>query len=143
MKKLKKLKKLNVLWIILGSIVFALFNILFFMTDMKESTLFSTWATYAFVVVSFTVFIATPFLLNRYPVKRKIFGLLSTEFGAIYFAVQLILGLTYILSGFVNYTPAFLIQISLLAAYAIVLIVNLIISEKAHIKNDHQTEDDE
>lgn len=108
------------------------------MTGMKEinGDPFSTWSTYVFIVISYIVFIATPILLNRYPVKRKIFGLLPTEFGAIYFAVQLGLGLIYILSGFANYTPAFIIQLFLLACFAIIVIINLIISEKASINDE-------
>lgn len=126
------MKKLNILWLILGSIVFAVFNAVFYLTDMREGTPFPIWATYTFVVISFAVFVATPFLTGRYEIKRKVFGMLPTEFGAVYFAVQLVLGLIYILSGFENYTPAFLIQLLLLAIYAIVLVINLIISEKAN-----------
>lgn len=122
----------------MGSIVFALFNALFFLTDMKNGTLFSTWSTYVFIVISFAVFVATPFLSERYNIKHKIFGLVPIEFGAIYFAVQLVLGIIYILSEIEKYTPAFLVQVFLLAVYAIVLVANLIISEKTN----HQPETD-
>jgi hypothetical protein len=132
------MKKLNILWIILGSIVFVMFNVLFFVTDMMADNTFSTWSTYAFIVISFAVFIATPILTGRYKIKKKIFGMLPTEFGAMYFAVQLALGLVYLLSGFEKSTPAFLIQLFLLAAYAIVLIIHLIITEKANSKVDEQ-----
>lgn len=134
------MKKLNVLWIVLGSIVFALFNALFFLTDMKDKDPYSTWFTYVFIAISFAVFVLTPYLTGRYTIKRKIFGLLPTEFGAVYFAIQLVLGLVYILSGFESYTPALLVQLFLLAAYAIILIINLIISEKAEgkIKEEYE-----
>ncbi len=137
------MKKLDILWLILGSIVFAVFNALFFLTDMKAGETFPTWATYVFVLLSFAVFVATPLLTARYPIKRKIFGMLPTEFGALYFAIQLALGLIYILSRFQNYTPAFLIQLILLAVYAVILVINLIISEKANSKNETaQSEED-
>lgn len=137
------MKKLNVLWILLGSIVFTLFNVLFFLTDMSKDAPFATWVTYAFIVISFAVFIATPVLLERYPIKRKIFGLLPTEFGAIYFAIQLTLGIVYILSGFIDYAPALLIQLLMLAVYAIILIINLIISEKVNLKANRDNDNDE
>lgn len=127
------MKKLDILWITLGSIVFVMFNVFFFVTGMGESN-FSTWSTYVFITISFAAFIATPILLKRYKTKRKIFGMLPTEFGALYFAIQLALGLVYLLSDFEKSTPAFLIQLCLLAAYAIIIIVNLIISEKAESK---------
>jgi Na+/melibiose symporter-like transporter len=138
------MKKLNILWIILGSIVFVMFNVLFYTTGMMDDNTFSTWSTYAFIVISFVVFIATPILTGRYKIKKRIFGLQPTEFGAVYFAVQLALGLIYLLSGFEKSTPAFLIQLFMLAAYAIILIVNLIVSEKANEKyNKTESTNDE
>ena len=132
------MKKLNVLWLILGSIVFIMFNMVFFLTGMRQGDPFPIWATYSFIVVSFAVFAATPFLTERYTIKRRIFGIMPTEFGAVYFAVQLVLGSIYILSGFKNYTPAFLIPLFLLAGFAVSLIVNLIISEKVNITHDKE-----
>jgi hypothetical protein len=134
------MKKLDFLWITLGSIIFVMFNVLFYTTGIGEDN-FTTWSTYVFIIISFIAFIATPILLGRYKIKKKVFGMLPTEFGALYFAIQLALGLVYLLSGFEKSTPAFLIQLFLLAAYAIVLIVNLIISEKANSRlYEHEDE---
>lgn len=137
------MKKLNVLWIILGCIIFTLFNFVFYMTDMSKDANATSWATYVFIGISFVAFIATPVLTGRYPIKRKIFGLFPTEFGAIYFAVQLVIGLVFILGESENLTSALLIQLLLLAVFAMILIINLIITEKVNIKAGKRESDDE
>lgn len=130
------MKKLDVLWTILGSIVFVMFNALFFATRMAAESAFITWSTYVFIVISFIAFIATPILAKQNDIK-KVFGILSTEFGALYFAIQLALGLCCLL---IDFEPAlaFIVQLFLLAAYAIIIIVKMIVVEKAINKSVEQ-----
>ncbi len=147
------MKRLDMLWVILGSIFFAIFNALFFLTEMIKGEPFPTWATYAFIVIAFGIFVATPFMIKKYPIKRKIFKLLPTEFAGVYFAIQLIFGLVFIISGLENYIPALLIQLALLAIFAVIFVIHLIISEKDldkttrdkekgdNVNNDSSTED--
>lgn len=110
---------------------------------MSKDANSTAWTSYIFIVISFVSFIATPILTGRYQIKRKIFSLLPTEFGAIYFAVQLVIGNVFILGESSNLASALLIQLLLLAVFAIVLIINLIISEKTNIKARNREEDEE
>ncbi|HBR32516.1 MAG: hypothetical protein PHD46_00800 [Eubacteriales bacterium] len=136
------MKKQNVLWIILGSIIFIVFNFVFYMTDMSSEANSTAWTSYIFIIVSFITFIATPVLTGRYQIKRKIFGIEPTEFGAVYFAAQLIIGIVLILAESNNFASSLLIQLSLLAIFAIILVINLIISEKANTKAQSREEDE-
>ena len=122
------MKKINVLWLILGSIFLILFNVFFFVLGGTDHN-HSVWISYGFIHLAYLLLLLTPKLI-RSGESRAVFGFALYAISAVYFIVQSIIGIIFILLAPENHNPVLLIQLGLAGLYAIILVTNMIANER-------------
>ncbi len=121
------MKKTNFFWYLLSSIFLIVFNIYFFLLNGFDHPT-SVWISYTSIHISYLMLLITPFLVRK--------GSTSADYGrplfvitTSYFFLALIIGVVFIILSPEIYTVALLVQITIAAIFAVLLLTNLIANE--------------
>ena len=125
--------KKKVLLLILESLFLIIFNVMFFLLNGHVGAHASRWISYAGIHISYVMMIVTPILLKHSKTDMA-FGLPISSVSAAYFAAEFLLGLIFVLFNPTGWKACFLIQLILLAIYALFLLVLLIADASAREK---------
>lgn len=133
------MKKTNALWIILDLIFLIIFNAVFFIAGGVEHPA-SVWISYAFIHFSYLMLVITPFLVRKGS-SAAIFGFSLYSISSVYFFVELVTGVIFILISSESYKAALLVQLVIAGLYTVCLISNMIANEHtadSQEKRQHQ-----
>lgn len=127
------------LWYLLDSIFIIVFNLFFFLLGGAQHCA-SVWFSYVMIHVAYGLVLATPYLIVR--------GTSSTDYGrpvyvgtVAYFFVEFLTGLVFIFVAPQSMTAPILVQITILAVFAVFILANLIANEHtAESVERHQKE---
>jgi hypothetical protein len=121
------MKKTNVLWIILDLIFLVIFNVLFFaLGGFKHNV--SVWISYWFIHFAYLMLLITSRLI-RGGKSGAVFGFSLYTISSVYFLVEFVTGITFILISQDSYKAALLIQLIIAGLYGIMLISHMIANE--------------
>jgi hypothetical protein len=121
------MKKKNILWGILNLIFLIIFNAVFFMAGGTAHNA-SVWTSYGFIHFAYFMLLLTPFLIRRGK-SAAVFGFSLYSISAVYFLIEFITGIIFILVSPESITAAFLVQLCIAGLYGIVLVANMIANE--------------
>jgi hypothetical protein len=128
------MKKTSFLWIILDLIFIIIFNTIFFVAGgIKHSV--SVWVSYGFIHFAYLMLLLTSRLIRRGK-SSAVFGFSLYSISVIYFLIELVTGIIFILLSPENHKIALLIQLCIAGLYGILLIANMIANE--HTDNDEE-----
>lgn len=119
--------KKSILYIALDLIFLVVFNVIFFLLK-PETNPASVWISYGFIHFAYIMVVATP-ILTKKSKSSNVFGLALASVSAVYFFIVFIIGIIFILARPESFKACLIIQILLAAAYAIILIINLLANE--------------
>lgn len=121
------MEKKRFMWYLLDSIFIIVFNLFFFLLGGTEHCT-SVWFSYVMIHVAYGLLLATPYLIAK--------GTSSTDYGrpifvgtAAYFFVEFLTGLVFIFVAPQSMTAPILVQITILAVFAVFVLANLIANE--------------
>ena len=117
--------KKRVLIIILLSLFLVLFNVMFFLLGGHTGANASGWISYGAIHLSYLLMVFSP-LIVRGLKSDKIFGIPLTAVSMVYFCIEFIVGLVFILFNPEGWKAAFLIQLILFVIYAALALIVLI-----------------
>ena len=119
--------KKRLLWYLLDSIFIIVFNLFFFLLGGSQHEA-SVWFSYAMIHVSYGLLLTTPYLIRK--------GSAATDYGrplfvgtAAYFFVEFLIGVIFILVAPQSLTAPILVQVTILAAFVIYILANMIANE--------------
>lgn len=122
------MKKNNLFSYLLNSIFLIVFNLYFFLFKGTNHHPDSVWISYAFIHFAYLVLLITPFFIRKSSASidygRPLFVITSS-----YFFLALIVGITFIIISLKNSTVALLVQVTIAAIAAILLLTNMIANE--------------
>ena len=121
------MKKINILWIILDLIFLIIFNTIFFMVGGVKH-LVSVWISYGFIHFAYLMLILTPFLIRKGK-SSAIFRYSLYSISAVYFFIEFVTGVIFILISPESFQAAFLVQLCIAGLYGIILVSNMIANE--------------
>lgn len=121
------MKKTKFFWYLLDSIFLIVFNLYFFLLKGTDH-LTSVWISYASIHFAYFMLLATPYFVRK--------GSTSADYGrplfvitTSYFFLAFLVGLVFIIISPESNTTALLVQITVAAIFAILLLANLIANE--------------
>lgn len=121
------MKKTKFFWYLLDSIFLIVFNLYFFLLKGIDQPS-SVWISYTSIHTAYLMLLITPFLVRK--------GSTSADYGrplfvitTSYFFLSLIIGVVFIILSPATYTVALLVQITIAALFAVLLLTNLIANE--------------
>ena len=119
--------KKRFMWYLLDSIFIIVFNLFFFLLGGAQHCA-SVWFSYVMIHVAYGLVLATPYLIAK--------GTSSTDYGrpvyvgtVAYFFVEFLTGLVFIFVAQQSMTAPILVQITILAVFAVFVLANLIANE--------------
>ncbi len=112
---------------LLDSIFIILFNVLFFVLGGTDHPA-SVWISYGFIHFAYLMVVLTPVLTQK-TASREVFGLVISSISTIYFVVEFIIGVLFILIAFKAYKGVMLFQIVIAGIYLFFLVANLLANE--------------
>ena len=121
------MKKTNVLWVILCLVFLAIFNVLFFMIGGATHNA-SVWISYGFIHFAYFMLLLTPKLTNKNK-SAAVLGFSLVSISTVYFLVQFVTGIIFILVSPESYKAALSVQLCIAGLYAIMLISNMIANQ--------------
>ena len=133
------MKKTTTLWIILDLIFLVIFNALFFVMGGTEHNA-SVWMSYVFIHFAYIMLLLTPFLIRKGK-SASVFGFSLFSISTVYFFIEFITGIIFILVAPERFNVALLVQLCLAGLYGIVLVANMIANERtaeAESKRQHE-----
>lgn len=119
--------KKTILWILLDLVVLAVFNSLFFViggTGHEKSV----WISYGFIHFAYAMLLITP-LLIRNSSSSSVFGYSLYSISSVYFIVEFVIGLVFIIVNPYTIKAALIIQVIIAGIYAVILLSHLIANE--------------
>ena len=116
-----------ILWVLLILVFLIVFNTIFFLVGILPHPL-SVWLSYGFIHLAYLMVILTP-LLTRKSSSASIFGASIFTISMIYFAIEFVAGLVFILLQRSVITIPLIVQVVLFGVYAIILLSVLIANE--------------
>jgi hypothetical protein len=121
------MKKTKIFWYLLDSIFLIVFNLYFFLLKGIEQPA-SVWISYASIHLAYLMLLITPFFVRKGSVSadygRPLFVITTS-----YFFLALIVGVVFIAISPESITVALLVQVTIAAIFAILLLTNLIANE--------------
>lgn len=121
------MKKTKIFWHLLDLIFLIVFNLYFFLLKGVENPT-SVWISFASIHFAYLMLLITPFLVRRGSVLadygRPLFVITTS-----YFFLALIVGVVFIVISPEVITVALLVQVTIAAIFAILLLTNLISNE--------------
>lgn len=121
------MNKKSILWILLDLIFLIVFNTVFFLIAGTNHVA-SVWISYVFIHISYLMVLITPFLIRKSS-QAHLFGLSLYTVSSVYFFVEFIVGIVFILLKQEKLNAALIVQIIIAAIYAVILIGILIANE--------------
>jgi hypothetical protein len=121
------MRKISILWIILDLIFLVIFNAVFFLLGGTDHSL-SVWISYGFIHFSYLMLINTQFLI-RSGKSSSIFGFSIYSVSAVYFLVEFVAGVVFILAFPEDYKAALLTQLIIAGIYGVLLASHMIANE--------------
>ena len=121
------MNKKNILWAILNLIFLVIFNVLFFVLGGTEHNT-SVWMSYVFIHFAYLMLLLTPRLI-RSGKSKAVFGFSLYSISAIYFLVEFVIGIVFILIASDSSTAALLVQLCIAGLYGIILVSNMLANE--------------
>jgi uncharacterized membrane protein YeiB len=119
----------SVLWAALDFVFLAVFNIVFFTLGGTEHKT-SVWLSYGFIIFAYAMVLITPLTVRRKP-KSMIFGFSIYSVSAAYFFLEFVTGIIFILLNRDSCKYALVCQVIIAGIYAAVLIVLMLVNERA------------
>lgn len=117
----------RLMWYLLDSIFIIVFNLFFFLLGGAQHCA-SVWFSYVMIHIAYGLFLTTPYLIAK--------GSSSTDYGrpvfvgmVAYFFVEFLTGLVFIFVAPQSMTAPILVQITILAVFAVFVLANLIANE--------------
>jgi len=133
------MKKTKIFWYLLDSIFLIVFNIYFFLLKGTDQPT-SVWISYVSIHLAYLMLLLTPLFVRK--------GSSSADYGrplfvitTSYFFLALVIGVVFIILSPENYTVTLLVQITIAAIFAILLLTNLIANE--HTANNIERREEE
>ncbi len=123
------MKKTRVLWIILDLIFLVVFNLLFFTMAGFKGHPASVWISYGFIHLAYALLLLTPCFVVKGK-SEDVFRYSLDSISSVYFMVELVAGVIFILVKPLDWKGAMIVQVILLALYAFILLVNMLANEK-------------
>ena len=121
------MKKTNFLKIILNAIFLIVFNVLFFvLCGFEHNT--SVWMSYVFIHFAYFMLLLTPRLI-RGEKSAVVLGLSLYSISTVYFLVEFVTGLIFILISPESYKAALVVQLCIAGLYGIILVSFMISNE--------------
>jgi uncharacterized protein YjgD (DUF1641 family) len=121
------MKKTNILWGILNSIFLIVFNAFFFVLgDSEHQT--SVWISYGFIHFAYLMLLLTPKLI-RSGKSKAVFGFSLYSISAVYFLVEFVTGIIFILVSPESSSAALLVQLCIAGLYGVILVSSMIANE--------------
>ena len=121
------MKKTKIFWYLLDSIFLIVFNLYFFLLKGIEQPA-SVWISYASIHLAYFMLLITPSFVRKGSVSadygRPLFVITTS-----YFFLALIVGVVFIALSPESITVALLVQVTIAAIFAILLLTNLIANE--------------
>ena len=121
------MSKKGFLTIILDLIFIIVFNIVFFVSGGFDRPL-SVWIAYIFIHLAYIMVLITPLFAKKSSVSA-IFNFSLYYVSTIYFVIEFIVGLIFIISVPDSYVASLVVQLILLGLYGGVLIANLLAND--------------
>lgn len=120
-------KKKVFLNILLDLVFLAVFNVVFFVAGGTEHSV-GTWISYGFIHFAYLMVLLTPFL-TRKSSSSAVFGMTIAGVSGVYFIIEFITGLVFILVKPETYKSPLIVQVIIAGLYLVILLVNLIANE--------------
>ena len=121
------MKKINVLWLILNLIFLIVFNAIFFVAGGVEHNA-SVWVSYGFIHFAYFMLLLTPKLIRKGK-SAAVFGFSLYSISAVYFLIEFVTGIIFILVSPESFSAAFLVQLCIAGLYGILLVSHMISNE--------------
>jgi len=133
------MQKTKVLWTILNLIFLILFNVTFCVIGGVEYKA-SAWISYIFIHFAYSMLLLTQYFIpgNK---NFAVFGFPLFAISTVYFIIQFLAGIIFILVSPESYIAALLIQLCIAGLYGVLLISNMIANEhtaEAIEKREHE-----
>lgn len=125
------MKKVNISWIVIDLIFLAVFNILFFLLGGTDHNI-SVWLSFGFIHFSYIMLLLTPFFVRKGK-SSAIFGFSLYTVSGLYFLIELITGVIFILVSSEQYAVSLFVQLVLVGIYVVLLISNMIANNNTAI----------
>lgn len=121
------MNKTKIFWYLLDSIFLIVFNVCFFLLKGSEQPA-SVWISYASIHFAYIMLLMTPFFIRK--------GSSVADYGrplfvttTCYFFLGLVIGVVFIALSPESFTVALLVQITIVAIFAVLLLTNLIANQ--------------
>ena len=121
------MNKKNVLWGILNLIFLIVFNALFYVLGGVEHNA-SVWMSYGFIHFAYFMLLFTPKLIHKGK-SAAVFGFSLYSISVIYFLVEFVTGIIFILVSPESFKVALLVQLCIAGLYGIMLVSHLLANE--------------
>jgi hypothetical protein len=122
-----KMPRINKLWIALELIFLIVFNALFFIIGGVDHKI-SVWISYGFIHIAYAMVALTPVFTNKTK-SNMVLGMSLYSVSLVYFIVEFVIGLLFILISLNGWKTTFLVQLVLVGIYATAFISSLIANE--------------
>jgi len=123
------MKKTTILWAVLNSIFLIVFNVLFFVLgDVSAGHPASVWISYGFIHFAYLMLLLTPKLI-RGGKSSAVFGFSLYSISAVYFLVEFVTGITFILVAPESVNAALWVQLCMAGLYVIMLVSHMLANE--------------
>lgn len=121
------MNKKSILYILFDLFFLAVFNTVFFVAGGTEHPA-SVWISYGFIHFSYLMNLATSLLIRKSS-SVAVFGFSLYSISAVYFFVEVLVGLVFIFVGSDSYKASLVVQVIIAGIYAVLLLSNLIANE--------------
>ena len=121
------MKKKNILWAILNLIFLVIFNAFFFILGSGEHNA-SVWISYGFIHFAYFMLLLTPKLIRKGK-SSAVFGFSLYSISAVYFLIEFVTGIIFILVSPEIASAALLVQLCIAGLYGIILVANILANE--------------
>lgn len=125
---MNKMKRFRLHWLVIGLLLLAIFNILFFWLKPEDGSS-AIWISYAFIHLAYLELILIPFFAPRSK-SRHVFIENMSVIAVIYLVVELIVGSVFILFAVKPWQLALFTQLILFIVNIIVLYIILLANQK-------------
>lgn len=121
------MKKVNILWIILGSVFLVIFNVIFFVAGGANHPA-SVWISYGFIHFAYGLLLVTPFLVRKGG-NPVMFGFPLFSVSTVYFFAAFLAGIIFVVIAPQDFRAALIFQLVVAGVYAVILIGVMIANE--------------
>lgn len=135
---MNKKKSIGMSLVVFG-IIFAVYNLLVFMILTPKTGVF--WMSYGFMVLAFGLQLVGMYLsFKEWSVQAVFFGIPLAQFTLFYFFAELFMSIVFMIFQTINWKIPLVLQLVLLAIYAVVAIVSVAGRDVAvEVKDNYQS----